>query len=90
VHIRTGRYGNVRLDGLNAAVIGNLVDRNKARLYATVYIDPRADATQREALTIIEQFFNGAYETSPLQASQVKFVPIAFSVNHQTKPLIAS
>jgi hypothetical protein len=79
VHIRTGRYGNVRLDGLNAAVIGNLVDQNKPRLYASVYIDQKSDATQREALTIIEQFFNGAYETSPLQASQVKFVPIAFS-----------
>jgi hypothetical protein len=79
VHIRTGRYGNIQLDGLNAAVVGNLVDQNKARLYATVYIDQKADVTQRDALTIIDQFLNGAYETSPLQASRVKFVPIEFS-----------
>jgi hypothetical protein len=79
VHIRNGRYGSIRLDGLNAVVVGNLVDQNKARLYAAVYIDQKADATQREALTTIEQFLNGAYETSPLQASQVKFLPIAFS-----------
>jgi hypothetical protein len=79
VHIRTGRYRNIRLDGLNAVVVGNLVDQNKARLYATVYIDQKADATQRKALASIEQFLNGAYETSSLQASRVKFVPIAFS-----------
>ena len=79
VHIRNGRYGSIRLDGLNAVVVGNLVDQKKARLYATVYIDQKADATQRQALTTIEQFLNGAYETSSLQASQVKFVPIAFT-----------
>jgi hypothetical protein len=79
VHIHTGYYGNIRLDGLNAVVVGNLVDQNKARLYATIYIDRRADATQREAFAVIEQFLNGAYETSTFQASLVKFVPIAFS-----------
>jgi hypothetical protein len=79
VHIRAGRYGNSRLDGMNAVVIGNLVDRNQARLYATVYIDQKADAAQRKALTAIEQLLNGAYETSPLAASRVKFVPIEFS-----------
>jgi len=79
VHIRTGHYGNIRLDGMNAAIIGNLVDRNKARLYATVYVDQKADTSQRHALTAIEQFLNGAYETSPLQASLVKVVSIEFS-----------
>ena len=79
VHIVTGRYGNVRLDGLNAAIVGNLVDQNKARLYATIYIDQKANPTQREALTAIEQFLNGAYETSPLRASKIQSVPIAFS-----------
>jgi hypothetical protein len=79
VHIRTGRYGNIRLDGLNATIIGNLVDQNKARLYATVYVDQKANATQRKALAAIEQFLNGAYETSPLQASLVKFVSIEFT-----------
>lgn len=79
VHIRTGHYGNVRLDGLNAVTIGNLVDQKKDRIYATIYIDRNASAAQRRALTSIEQFLNGEYETSPLQASHVKFVPIIFN-----------
>jgi hypothetical protein len=79
VHIRTGRYENVQLDSLNAAVVGNLVDQNKDRLYAAIYIDQKADAKQREALTSIEQFLNGSYETSSLRASRVNFVTIAFS-----------
>jgi hypothetical protein len=60
-------------------VVGNLVDKNAARLYATIYIDQKADTAQREALTAILQFLNGVYETSPLQASQVKVVPMVFS-----------
>jgi hypothetical protein len=79
VHIRTGRYGKRHLDGLNAVTVGNLVDRNTARLYATVYIDQKADCAQRQALTAILQFMNGAYETSSLRASQIKFVPMVFS-----------
>jgi len=79
VHVHTGRYGKLHLDGLNAVVVGNLVDKNAARLYATIYIDQKADTAQREALTAILQFLNGAYETSPLQASQVKVVPMVFS-----------
>ena len=79
VHIRTGRYGKLHLDGLNAVVVGNLVDKNAARLYATIYVDQNADSAQRDALTTILQFLNGAYETSPLQASQVKVVPVVFT-----------
>ena len=79
VHIRPGRYGKLHLDGLNAVVVGNLVDKNATRLYATIYIDEKAGSAQREALTAILQFMNGAYDSSPLQASQIKFVPMAFS-----------
>jgi hypothetical protein len=79
VHIRTGRYGKLHLDGLNAAVVGNLVDRNAAKLYAAIYIDQKADSAQRDALTAILQFMNGAYESSAVRASQVKFVPMVFS-----------
>ena len=79
VHIRTGRYGKLRLDGLNAVLVGNLVDKNESRLYATIYIDQKADSAQRDAITAIIQFVNGSYETSPLHASQVRAVPVAFS-----------
>lgn len=79
VHIRSGHYGKIQLDGLNAATIGNLVDQNKARLYATVYIDRKASREQLEALASIEQFMNGGYETAPLQASRVRAVPFTFT-----------
>jgi hypothetical protein len=79
VHVLTGRYGNTRLDGLNAVAVGNLVDQKQDRLYATVYIDQNATASQRQALTTIEQFLNGAYETAPLKGLQAKFVPIVFT-----------
>ena len=79
VHVLTGRYGNIRLDGLNAVAVGNLVDQKQDRLYATVYIDQNATAAQRQALTSIEQLLNGAYETAPLKGLQAKFVPIMFT-----------
>jgi hypothetical protein len=79
VHIHSGRYGKLHLDGLNAVVVGDLVDRNAARLYATIYIDQKADSAQREALTAILQFMNGAYETSAFQASRIEFAPMDFS-----------
>jgi len=78
VHITTGRSGKIRLDELNAANIGNLVDTNTARLYDTIYIDQKATQSQRDALAAILQFLNGAYETSSLKASRVKVVPMEF------------
>jgi hypothetical protein len=79
VHVHTGRYGKLRLDGLNAVVVGNLVDKNESRLYATIYVDQKADSARRDAITAIIQFVNGSYETSPFQASQVRSVPMTFS-----------
>jgi len=83
VHVSNGRYGNVRLDGLNAVTIGNLVDQKQDRLYATVYIDQNATAVQRQALTSVEQFLNGAYVTGPLKELQVKFVPVVFTESRE-------
>jgi hypothetical protein len=57
-HIDTGRYGSVRLDGLNVAVIahtpGAMADGNWT---VAAYIDARADDKQTEAL---EAIFTGA------------------------------
>jgi hypothetical protein len=77
-HITTGHSVKIRLDGLNVAVVGNLVDRNAPRLYATLYIDEKANPSQRAALTAILQFLNGSYEASSLNAARVKMVPMEF------------
>ncbi len=53
-HTRTGKYGNVKLDGLNVVLVtmspGNFW---KGNLKAAVYFDERADSKQREALGTI-------------------------------------
>ena len=77
-HITAGHYGKTRLDGLDAGNIGNLVDRDAGRLYSAIYISQKAAPAQREALTAILQFLNGAYETSSLKASKVRIVPVVF------------
>ncbi|HEV2491380.1 MAG TPA: DUF1326 domain-containing protein [Candidatus Acidoferrales bacterium] len=77
-HINSGRYGKLRLDGLNLVAVGNLVDAHQDRLYAVLYVDQIATSAQRQALTIIMQFMYGAYETSLLRFSEVKAVPMDF------------
>ena len=79
IHITRGRYGKVPLDGLNAVVVGNLVDKDASRLYGTIYEDQKATPAQRDALTAILEFLNGAYETSSLKSSPVRSVPMAFN-----------
>jgi hypothetical protein len=77
-HISHGRYGKVPLDGLNVVVVGNLVDKNAARLYGTIYIDEKATSAQREAIVAIVQVQSGGNETSSMSAFQVRAVPMLF------------
>src|SRR4051812_27606735 len=55
-HIREGRYGDIRLDGLNVVAIGQFVgnvwgEHSDARL--AIFLDERADAGQRQALQMV-------------------------------------
>jgi hypothetical protein len=81
-HISKGHYGGVKLDGLNVVMVGNLVDANSHRLFATLYLDNKATAEQSEALRRIVEYMNGAYVTSadqpPVSFSKIKYVPIRF------------
>lgn len=55
-HIREGSYGEARLDGLNAAMLGSFVGNvwgEHSDAYAAVFFDERADDQQREALQMI-------------------------------------
>ncbi|WP_214368139.1 DUF1326 domain-containing protein [Pseudonocardia sp. H11422] len=55
-HIREGRYGNTALDDLNvvllASFVGNIWGEHSDE-YAAVFLDERADESQREALQMI-------------------------------------
>jgi hypothetical protein len=81
-HISKGHYGSVRLDGFNVVMVGNLVDANSHRLFATLYLDNKATEEQSDALTRIVEYMNGAYvalaEQPPVPFSRVKRVPIMF------------
>ena len=82
-HLDQGSYGEVALDGLNVAVglhtPGNMAAKDWT---AVLYLDERADPTQREALTAI---FSGQAGGHPAAIAEhiarvagVKAVPIHF------------
>ena len=55
-HIRTGNYGDVRLDGLNVMALGTFkgnIWEGQSKATMAMFIDERADARQREALQMI-------------------------------------
>jgi hypothetical protein len=64
-HIVTGHYGKVKLDGLSIAMVGDLVDANSDRLFATLYLDDKASPEQREALGKMVQYMNDQYVAVP-------------------------
>jgi hypothetical protein len=63
-HITTGHYGKVKLDGLSLAMVGDLVDANSDRLFATLYLDEKASPEQRDALRMV-QYMNDQYVAVP-------------------------
>ena len=82
-HIDKGRFGDVALDGLNVAVgvytPGNMVEKNWT---AVLYLDERANQTQRDALT---QIFAGKAGGHPARIAEhiatvagVEVAPITF------------
>lgn len=55
-HIRTGRYGDVTLDGLNVMALGHFqgnIWEGKTKASMAMFIDERADERQRESLQMI-------------------------------------
>jgi len=64
-HITTGHYGKVKLDGLNVAMVGDLVDAKAERLFATLYLDQKASPEQREALRQMMVYMNDLYVAVP-------------------------
>jgi hypothetical protein len=55
-HIRKGNYGSVRLDGLSVMAVGSFdgnIWEGKTKATMGMFIDSRADGSQREALQMI-------------------------------------
>jgi len=89
IHIAQGKYGKVKLDGLSVTILakspGNFW---KGNWTAALYIDEKADAKQREALTTIMSGKAGgptamiASLISTLKGT--RFVPINFNLKQLT------
>jgi hypothetical protein len=90
IHISEGHSDGVRLDGLNAVlVVDSPAVMGDGGWRVAVYIDERADETQREALSAV---LSGAQGGPPgmlaaLVGEQlgVKFVPISFTSDSDCK-----
>jgi hypothetical protein len=85
-HIREGRYGDVRLDGLNLVAIGEFEGNiwAGAKLTMGLFIDERADESQRQALQVI---FGGQAGGWPGQMGTmigefrgIEYAPIDFDI----------
>lgn len=82
-HIKSGHYGEIKLDGVNIALVGNLVDAKSERLFATLYLDQKASAEQREALRKMIEYMNEDYVAVPggpaVPFRKISPVPFEFS-----------
>lgn len=82
-HISQGQFGRTLLDGLNVALVGNLVDTKQERLFGTLYIDAQATREQREGLRRMVEYLNSqnvdAPGDQPIPIKEVRAVPFQFS-----------
>jgi len=86
-HIRTGHYGDVRLDGLSVMALGTFkgnIWEGEGKASMAMFIDERANERQREALQMI---FSGqaggwpaAFASKIGEMRGIEFVPITFEV----------
>ena len=74
-YIKRGHFGNVKLDGLKAVIIGDLIDVNPERMGASIYFDEKTTPAQREAFTNMFKFM---FQFAPPKIDKTKIVPIEF------------
>ena len=74
-YIQRGQYGKVKLDGLKAVVVGDLIDVNPDRVGATVYFDEKTTPEQREAFL---DMYKVMFQWNPAKIAKTKVVPIEF------------
>jgi hypothetical protein len=86
-HVTEGNFGDVGIDGLNVVALGwfeGNIWAGEASAIMGIYIDERADESQREALTVI---FGGQGGGWPAEFASfigevrgIEFVPITFEI----------
>lgn len=85
-HVREGRYGDVALDGLNVLALGAFTGNiwKGAKVTMGIFIDSRADASQRAALQAIfggqAGGWPGEFAKTLGELRGIEFAPIEFDV----------
>jgi hypothetical protein len=86
-HIREGHFGDVSLDGLNVVALG-VFDGNiwegETKATMGIYMDERADESQREALQVVFSGqgggWPGIFGSMIGEMRGIEFVPITFEI----------
>ena len=86
-HVRSGRFGEVKLDGFNLLALGSFTGNiwaGEAKVAMGLFVDERADAAQREALQVV---FSGQAGGWPATFAAnigefrgIEFAPIGFEI----------
>lgn len=85
-YIKHGHFGNVKMDGFKAVVVGDLIDKDPSKVHGTVYFDEKTTPEQRDAFN---QMLGFMFAWNPPKVEHVKVVPINFteSADHNTYTL---
>ncbi|HEY2930254.1 MAG TPA: DUF1326 domain-containing protein [Acidobacteriota bacterium] len=75
-YIKHGHFGKIKLDGVKAVVVGDLLDSDQSRTYATAYFDKTTTPEQRKAYTEMLKFMFG--KGMPVKMGSAKVVAIDF------------
>jgi len=86
-HVREGHYGDVRLDDLNVVALGSFegnIWEVEANAVMGIYMDERADESQREALQMIfggqAGGWPGEFASFIAEVRGIEYVPITFEI----------
>jgi hypothetical protein len=82
-YIKHGHFGNVKMDGFKAVIVGDLIDKDASKVHGTVYFDQKTTPEQQEAF---KQMIGFMFAWNPPRVEHVKVVPIEFteSADHST------
>jgi hypothetical protein len=75
-YIKHGHFGNVKMDGFKAVIVGDLIDKDAAHTHGTVYFDEKTTPEQQDAF---KQMVGFMFAWHPPKIDQAKVVPIEFS-----------
>ena len=85
-YIKRGHFGNVKMEGFKAVVVGDLIDKDHSKVHGTIYFDQKTTPEQQEAF---KQMLGFMFAWNPPKVEAVKVVPIEFaeSADHNTYTL---